>query len=121
MLNDDVSFRGPKIVDFLKHLQNQIAGPMTIVWDRIIIHSSAVVLEYLATAPNITTEPFPPYAPELNPVDRVWFYLKYDRLPNFAPPTMEKLRHAVDSELKRLQKQPRLLCSFIRQSGLPPA
>jgi len=120
-LNDDVNFRGPKVVDFLKHLQNQIAGSITIVWDQIIIHSSAVVLEYLATASNITTESFPPYAPELNPVDRAWFYLKYDRLPNFAPPTTDKLRHAVDSELKRLQKQPGLLCSFIRQSTLPLA
>jgi transposase len=121
MLEDDTNFRGPRVVDFLKHLQNQVAGPITIVWDQIIIHSSNVVLEHLATASNITTEPFPPYAPELNPVDRAWFYLKYGRLPNFAPPTMDKLRHAVDSELKRLQKQPGLLCSFIRQSNLPIA
>jgi transposase len=118
MLDDDTNFRGPKVVDFLKHLQNQVSGPITIIWDRIIIHSSDVVLEYLQTVPNITTEPFPPYAPELNPVDRVWFYLKYDRMPNFAPPTMEKLRRSVESELKRLQGRPDLLCSFIYQTNI---
>jgi len=119
MLENDTNFRGPRVVDFLKHLQNQVSGPMTIIWDQIIIHSSEAVLEYLQTVPNITTEPFPPYAPELNPVDRVWFYLKYDRLPNFAPPTMEKLRRSVDSELKRLQNRPDLLHSFICQSEVP--
>jgi transposase len=107
------------VVDFLKHLQNQISGTITIIWDQIIIHSSDVVLDYLQTVPNITTESFPPYAPELNPVDRVWFYLKYNRLPNFAPPTIEKLRRSVESEIKRLQGSPDLLRSFICQSGVP--
>jgi hypothetical protein len=67
------------VVDFLKHLQNQISGTITIIW----------------------------------------FYLKYNRLPNFAPPTIEKLRRSVESEIKRLQGSPDLLRSFICQSGVP--
>lgn len=119
MLADNVNFRGPSVVDFLKHLRSQVHGPITIVWDQIIIHSSDVVLEYLQTVPDIVTEPFPPYAPELNPVDRAWFYLKYDRFPNYAPPTMAKLRRTVESEIRRLQGRPNLLRSFIRQSEVP--
>jgi len=119
MLADNVNFRGPSVVDFLKHLQNRIRGPITIMWDQIIIHSSDVVLEYLQTVPLIVTESFPAYAPELNPVDRVWFYLKYDRFPNYTPPTMTELRRTVESEIKRLQGKPGLLRSFIRQSGVP--
>jgi transposase len=119
MLADNVNFRGPSVVDFLKHLQNQIRGPITIIWDQIIIHSSDVVLEYLQTVPLIVTESFPPYAPELNPVDRAWFYLKYSRFPNYTPPTMTKLRCTVESEIKRLQGKPDLLRSFIRQSEVP--
>ena len=94
---------------------------MTIVWDQIIIHSSDVVIEYLRTVPDIITEPFPPYAPELNPVDRAWFYLKYGRLPNYTPPTVAKLRRTVEAEIKRLQGKPDLLRSFVRQSELPLA
>ena len=30
----------------------------------------------LAVPANITLVPLPPYAPELNPVERVWLYLK---------------------------------------------
>ena len=118
MLTDNVNFRGPSVVDFLKHLRKQIYGPITIIWDQIIIHSADVVLEYLQTVSDIVTEPFPPYAPELNPVDRIWFYLKYDRLPNYTPSTMAKLRHTVDSEIRRVQGKPDLLHSFIRQAGL---
>ena len=30
----------------------------------------------LAIPPNITLVPLPPYSPELNPVERVWLYLR---------------------------------------------
>jgi hypothetical protein len=30
----------------------------------------------LCVPPNITLVPLPPYSPELNPVERVWLYLK---------------------------------------------
>jgi transposase len=121
MLPNNANFRGPNMIDFLNHLRNQVSAPITIIWDRIIIHSSQVVIEHLRRVPDIATEAFPPYAPELNPVDRVWFYLKYDRLPNYTPSTMRALRRAVGSEIKRLQGRPDLLRSFVRQSELPLA
>jgi transposase len=119
MLTDNVSFRGPSVIEFLKHLRSQICGPITIIWDQIMIHSSDVVLGYLRTVPEITTEAFPPYAPELNPVDRAWFYLKYNRLANYTPATIVKLRRTVKSEINRLQCKPNLLRSFIRQAKVP--
>jgi len=30
----------------------------------------------LAVPPNVTLVPLPPYSPELNPVERVWLYLR---------------------------------------------
>jgi transposase len=75
MLEDNTNFRGPAVVEFLRRLRNAIPGPMTLVWDQIIIHSCGAVEEYLATKPGIRLESFPPYAPELNPVDRAWFYI----------------------------------------------
>ena len=121
VLADNTNFRGPSIIEFLIQLREQLRGPISILWDQIIIHSADVVLAYLATDPDIVTEFFPPYAPELNPVDRVWFYLKYDRLPNYTPPSLAKLRSTVESEIKRLQHQPDLLRSLIHQSELPLA
>jgi len=119
MLENNSNFRGPAVVEFLKRLRHAIPGPMTIVWDQIIIHSCDAVETYLDANPGIRLESFPPYAPELNPVDRAWFYIKYDRIPNFAPASTGQLRKAVGHELKRLQTRPPLLESFIRQSELP--
>jgi transposase len=119
MLEDNNNFRGPGIVAFLKQLCAAVPGPMTIIWDQIIIHSCAVVTDYLSTNPLIQLEPFPPYAPELNPVDRAWFYIKYDRMPNLTPSSTKQLRQAAETELKRLRRCPRLLRSFVRHAKLP--
>jgi transposase len=119
ILDDNTNYRGPSIVEFLKQLRIQVCKPMNLIWDCNIIHWADVVLQYLNTAPEIVNNFFPPYAPELNPVDRMWFYLKYDRLPNYTPETRAELRRTVESEMQRLQKQPDLLRSFIRQSEVP--
>ena len=64
---------------------------------------------------NITLVPLPPYAPELNPVERVWLYLKqrflshrlladYDAIADAACTAWNRLR----AETGRLQS----LCSY---------
>ena len=119
-LDDNCNFRGPAVVAFLDQLRRAIAGPVIVIWDQIIIHSCGVVQDYLAGTTKIKLEPFPAYAPKLNPVDRAWFYIKYDRIPNFTPSTLPQLRKAVDKELRRLSVHPELLRSFVKYSKLPP-
>lgn len=97
-----------------------IPGALTIVRDRSNTHDhAALVRRYLARHPEIVTEKFPGYAPELNPPEQVWTYTKYARLPNFAPCHTSDLRMRLTYELKRLRKRPDLLLSFIRHSKLP--
>jgi transposase len=119
LLNDNTNFRGPSVVEFLESLAGEVGNSMTIIWDSILIHWSDVVAACMATHPRIVSEFFPPYAPELNPVDRAWFYIKYDRLANFTPATTAQLRSAVRRELEAIKTTPRLLRSFIHHSGLP--
>jgi putative transposase len=59
------------------------------------------------------------YAPDLNPVELVWSYLKYGRLANFAPDTVDEIQRHVCRERRRLGRRPRLLRSFFRHSALP--
>jgi transposase len=40
---------------------------------------------------NITLLPLPPYAPELNPVENVWAYLRANRLANAVFETYEEI------------------------------
>jgi hypothetical protein len=119
-LEDNSNFRGPAVVAFLEQLSQAIDGAMVVIWDQIIIHSCEVVQEYMKGATRIWLEPFPACAPKLNPVDRAWFYIKYDRIPNFTPSTVHQLRKAVDKELRRLSVRPTLLRSFVKYSKLPP-
>jgi hypothetical protein len=67
---------------------------------------------------TIVLEPFPPNASSLNPVDKIWFYVKYDRLPNFAPPDLVELRSRVMEEFCRLQGRPDVLESLFKLTKL---
>src|SRR5437870_9342355 len=62
---------------------------------------------------------FPPYAPDLNPVELLWSYLKYGRLANLAPDTVDDIQSNVRRERRRLTRHPQLLRSFFRHSALP--
>jgi transposase len=120
MLGDNANFRGPGIAYFVRELHKAIGGgPLTILWDRITIHSCAEVERCLNKAPGVVVEAFPPYAPRLNPADGIWGYVKYGRLPNYTPPDLDVLRTTVTAELDRLRQQEELLRSFIRHTKLP--
>ena len=92
---------------------------MTVLWDGITIHSAAEVNDILARYKDIHVETFPPVAaPELDPVDAVRFYVKYDALANFTPHTMHELRKSVENEFAALAKRQNLLFSFLGKSKL---
>jgi putative transposase len=77
------------------------------------------VKEYLRKNPTIEAEQFPPYAPELNPVDYVWSYVKYGRLANYCPHNLAELRRRVTQELTSVAGQPKLLRALFSRKGLP--
>jgi transposase len=119
LLPDNLNYQGPTVVQFFRTLRSGILGPMTIVWDRIPIHECEDVAEYLAEDQNMVVEPFPPHAPELNPADGIWRYVKYGRLPNYTPLDLDVLRAKIMDELNRLKGNVDLLRSFVRFTRLP--
>jgi transposase len=121
LLADNVNFRGPTVAQFLRTLRADLGAAMTVFWDQFLIHDCSAVDQYLATASGVVIEPFPPYAPELNPADGIWRYTKYSRLANYCPPDLAVLRGKVTTELDRLRGEPELLKSFVRFTKLPLA
>jgi transposase len=119
MLGDNANFRGPGVAYFVRTLLAEIGGPVTILWDRITIHSCEEVERCLKAAPGVVVEPFPPYTPKLNPADGIWGHIKYGRLPNYTPPDLDVLRATITDELNRLRQEEGLLRSFIRHTKLP--
>jgi transposase len=115
---DNANFTGEMIARFLQHICSQLQSPLTMIWDSIPIHSAEPVRKLLRRNRDLVLEMIPEYAPELNPADGVWSYVKYGRLGNFAPYNLTELRKRVAFELRRVKRRPDLLRSFIRKSNL---
>ena len=120
MLEDNANYKGQSVARFLRALRANLSGPLTLIWDKIPIHRGESVQELIEEA-GWVSEPFPLHAPELNPVDRVWGYVKYNRIPNFAPPELGVLRTTLTAEFDRVGSMPDLLKSLIHSTGLPLA
>jgi putative transposase len=113
------NIRGPEVLRFLRHLARHVRGPFILLWDRGRSHRHALVQTWLSAHPRCHVVWFPPYAPDLNPVELVWSYLKYGRLANFAPDTPDDIQITVSRERRRLARHPEVLRSFFRHSALP--
>jgi transposase len=118
MLADDANYNGGSTANFVRLLSEKIDAPIIIIWDCIPIHLAKPVRAVTQKRGSISLRMLPKYAPELNPADKVWAYVKYARLANFAPPTLADLRAIVHSELVSLKSRTKLLHSFIRRAGL---
>lgn len=120
LLPDDTNVNGERMVEFLRQLRRQMPWPLRIVWDRGNVHDrSKAVRAFLADHPSVRTEQLPSYTPEANPDEGVWQHTKHGRLANFTPGDTAELRAAVEGELTRLQRSPKLLASFLRHAKVP--
>lgn len=118
-LHVETNIRGPQVRRFLSQLHRHLPGPVILLWDQGKPHKHRVVHEWLHAHRHWHVVWFPPYAPDLNPVEQLWTYLKYGRLANFAPAEVTDVRDAVRRERQRLRRHPTLLKSFFHHSALP--
>jgi transposase len=115
---DNINFRVPTVVKFIEELRNKLRGEMTLIWDEIPIYWGSVMKQYLVDHPSIEAHTFPPYAPERNPVDMAWGYVKYSRRANYCPYDLKELRAMLNQEFARLKRRRNLLKSFFAHTGL---
>ena len=111
---------GEVVIGFLSQLRRQLRGPIILVWDFLQAHRCKQVQEYLQRTRRITACHLPPYAPELNPVEYAWCYLKMNPLANVALPDVHALRKLACRRSRSLSRRKKLLRSFIAQSPLFP-
>jgi putative transposase len=114
----NASYNAVKIVLFLNELLTQIAGPILVVWDNAPIHRSKLVRQFLKDHPRVTLEFLPPYAPELNPVETMWSYLKYHLMANVIAKDMHDLEDRVTNNLMDLKFDQALMESFFKNTKL---
>lgn len=113
------NIQGSEVAAFLRHLLRQIPGHLVVLLDNGGIHHGEPVQKLLGRTSRLHLEPFPPYAPELNPDEGVWNHLKA-RLSNGRPDTQAELMDVLAEEVCRLAASQSLLRGCIEQSDLPP-
>lgn len=104
---------------FLTVAAKSLSGAVVVLWDQGTMPKGGPIQDVLVRYPRLCLEKFPPYAPELNPVEQVWKWLKYDQLCNFAPRDTNQLEKEIIAKLKSVQGDQKQLGQFIHNSDLP--
>ena len=108
-----------QVVAFLQALLAHFRRPLLILWDSSRPHRSHMVRDYVAsTAGRIQLHFLPGYAPELNPVEFLWGWLKRHALANFCPDSFAELQHTTRGKLKSAQRRSVIIASCWQQAEL---
>lgn len=109
----------PAIAGFLRVLLQRLRGRVIVLWDGGSNHKGPFVRTVGADCPRLHLERLPAYAPDLNPVEFVWSYLKHGCMANFIPEEVRHLDQMVQSHLHTLKRSPGLLKQLWKGSKLP--
>lgn len=117
-LHPDSNIQGPHVIDCLRRLAREL-GRYCLLWDRLQAHRARLTQDFLRDRFDIYPTYFPAYAPELNPMEYGWCWLKSTPMANLACHDLDTLAAAARRGGRSLQHRPQLLQSFIQHSPLP--
>ena len=111
---------GWDVVRFLGHLLRHIPAKLLILWDGASIHRGEAVRKLLDTDhhQDIWLERFPPYAPDLNPDEGIWHYLKNVELRNMCIDTLPQLRTAIHQAATRIRQKTHVITACFQKAEL---
>ena len=107
------------VVAFLRGVLEQVRGRVIVVWDGGSNHKGPLMRELLAQYKRLHLERLPAYAPDLNPVEMIWSYLKSGLMANFVPRDVHEVDEVVQGHLLKLGKDPKLIRALWTGSRLP--
>ena len=108
------------LIQVLGELRRFLGGERaTLLWDGLPAHRSNAMRAWLATQRSwLVVERLPAYAPELNPVEGLWSWLKGSQLANLVCPTLQEVVAQAELGIERARRTPHLAYSFLRRTGL---
>jgi transposase len=115
----DQAVRQEQVLAFLRDLLRHFRGWVIIVWDRLNAHRAKRLRAYVHGRGRVLLEYLPPYAPELNPNEYGWGYLKGHPLANYCPDNLDDLQQAVREAADTVASKQNLLRSFVHATKLP--
>jgi transposase len=119
MQTQEHAYRSPDVVRFLRLLLRKIAGKPLIIWDGTPIHRGHPVKDFLRSgaATRLHLEQLPGYAPDLNPDEGIWNYLKRVELGNVCRRDLGELALALRRAKERLRHKRAVIQACVRQAG----
>lgn len=108
---------GEDAADFLRHLLRHLPGHVIALWDNANIHRGVPVRKLCSRCKRLHLEAFPPYAPELNPAEHVWSFLKNDTA-NGRPDTLFELTDHVIGKMAEMSLSQRHLRRCVHETQL---
>ena len=115
----DGFYTAEKVVEFLRDLLKHLRGQVVLVWDCGPNHKAPVIRKFLTRNRRLWLERLPSWAPDLNPVEDVWSWLKYGELANYVPDDTEMLDDEIVDQIIGLRFDPELLRALWNRSKLP--
>jgi hypothetical protein len=82
-LYPDENINTEHVIAFLRQLQRHL-GRVCLVWDHLQAHRARLTRDFLRHTPDLRPTYFPAYAPELNPMEYGWSWLKANPMANLA-------------------------------------
>ena len=114
-LHPNADIHTQQVISFLRHLDPELNGPW-LLWDRLNAHRARRTSQFLASRSHPRAYFPPAYAPDLNPIEYAWCYLKMNPLANSPHFDLPALTHTSRRQARAPQRKPDLLGSFLSHS-----
>jgi transposase len=113
------SIKARQVTVFVRHILRLISGPVDIIWDGIPTHRAEEVKRQIDSSwPRLQVHRFPAYAPELNPDEYFWNWLKNKELVNCAYSSLQELGARLCRAVRTIRRFPEIINSFFFASPL---
>jgi transposase len=107
---------GPVYAEFLRGLVHHVRNPLVLVHDRGSMHRGDPMRDLQREFPDerLDVNLFPPYAPELNPVEHLWNFSKDKELSNFTPHNVGELNTTATTLFEQIRHDQSRLRTFFK-------
>lgn len=119
MQTQDHAYHSDDVVRFLRLLLRKIRGKLLLIWDGSPIHRGRPIKDFLraGAATRLHLERLPGYAPELNPDEGIWNYLKRVELGNCCCRDLAELALVLRRAKERLRHKRTVIQACFQQAG----
>jgi len=113
------SIKARQVAVFVRNIARQISGPIDLIWDGSPTHRAREVeFEIDMLWPRLEVHRFPAYAPELNPDEYLWNWMKNKKLVNCVNNSLMELGERLRRAVRTIRRRPEIIRSFYKASHL---